>query len=279
MALFRDIHRASSQLRVWLGEATENADFVFLELREYPQELDEGDGDGDSEVDVDWLPATFHRKTTARPHYTTEAKEAYEALCQRPWFPLPWTEAEIALSDSVMLICGDNAYASQASRSSGVLQQMDQLYRPWKPLKEAGGWEPNRPRLEGTSLLAHLAKCGPGLDLGARARKHWARVIALTLSTSGEFLSNHYRRELAYSMAARSALPLFEVNYSSPMADVFRDIVEASMDKDLTMLREYDFSRKVVSGLPSWVPDLTQRVMVTPLYSSLYRGGEFEDFF
>ncbi|KAH7368421.1 hypothetical protein B0T11DRAFT_326608 [Plectosphaerella cucumerina] len=275
MTLIRNIHLDAQRHLVWLGEDTDDANLVFDFLDQpapEPQDtsprrhVEPEDGD-DSDVE-----SVESEETDESSCYPEETKAAYERLCHRPWFYLPWTETEVFLCNKMSILCG----CHELTIAGSPLARLVRPYRSYISESEAvpPHCPPSRPPT-GPEHLSNLSECFYELDWYSDP-VNCARRIANRLAWDPSTRLDP--RECAFATASLSAEPPFVIDYWDSMAAILRKITEAALDDELNILLHFGFNNKVVQGLPSWVPDLTHPEEITAFYSDTASGGQFSKF-
>jgi hypothetical protein len=109
----RYILLSAQRLIVWLGPAQDNSDLVFEHVRRFGHLRSKYERPPSWPQDSSILggEVPFRRAATApdrlQGYYPQEADAAFRKLCARAWFYRPWSIPELALSNDIVVVCGD----------------------------------------------------------------------------------------------------------------------------------------------------------------------------
>lgn len=116
IARLREILQSAQRLIVWLGGAEDGSDAVFEHLSQFRHIVTEHNWPPTPRSDPVYgrreLPYRPAPEATAAADYVhpypPKAAAGFTKLCFRPWFYRPWSLPELALSQNILLVCGDH---------------------------------------------------------------------------------------------------------------------------------------------------------------------------
>jgi Heterokaryon incompatibility protein (HET) len=264
--LMASIYSRASQVIVWLGEADETTSMVW--------NLIKNTGDQILRLGEELGPGRLH--SPHDPHsafYPLDLSPAdapswagFRKLLQRPWFSRLWVLQEIVLSQTAILVCGNN---SVTWRMFSLICTLVDAYDRQFP------GEQSHLRGAGTKMtqmaLYYAERSGfggsPELAEGfknMRSEKKHTRLINLMRNLRNRGVTDAHDKVYGVLGIASDVDPLlFPVNYQEPFRETYAYVSKSfiKIHSDLSVLSLVavePFRDPPISGpsiLPSWVPD------------------------
>ncbi|KAK1756408.1 heterokaryon incompatibility protein-domain-containing protein [Echria macrotheca] len=270
VARLRDILESAQRLIIWLGGAEDDSDAVFDHLNKFRHLVTEKNWPRPPLPDPLYgrreLPYRTAPECPALPDhidpYPEEAAAAFTKLCLRPWFYRPWAIPELALSQRILLVCGDHQ-----------LQQVP-WWNPIAMLVEAHHagqlWLTTPSR---TSLLSEL-NILPADPISHISSLAFHAKSPASYAWDGLDFENAYRivrnchatdrRDSVFAIAALASVPPINVDYSLSTSDVYQQATFALMQRhhSIQILRRLA-SPSRDPDLPSWTLDFNSPLETT----------------
>ena len=263
-----DIYRSAQLVIGMLGPAADNSDTAMKAMSFAGQQLlnrpDRASFQVRHELMARILPVDTSNTALAFP------TAPVVALMSRPWWQRIWIVQEVVLAKMVYLICGDMDVPFYF-----MLLAFSTLFD--LPMLNAYGCGQLKGRL---APLSPILKCNPSL-LHAAAQGHGQdRQPLLQRINEAQCLQATEKKDHVYAllgMASDTDRLGIKLDYSKSCAEAFMQVAEGLLvgQRNLQILSRCQTPKKV-EGLPSWVPDWSQRTdhtMWSAKYSLYSAGG------
>jgi hypothetical protein len=168
---------------------------------------------------------------------------------ERPWWNRVWTLQEIFHSNRAFILCGKhNIEWSDIVKAAHLWRDIDYIYavRGHDEARAAS-------TIYKSGLAAKVTFASMDGPRGSFSRVSWLSILASTV----KFASKDPRDKL-YALASMSkAIPGFEISYTKPMAEVFKDFTNKyqKQRKDLEFLQLAGVNHEEDPELPTWIPN------------------------
>lgn len=258
----REILQSAQRLIVWLGGAEDGSDAVFEHLSQFRHVVTEHNWPptplpdpvyGRRELPYRPAPEAAAPADYVQP-YPPAAAAGFTKLCFRPWFYRPWSLPELALSQNILLVCGDHQLqqvrwwnpvamlvnAHQASHSQLITDNPVSLFSDLNP-------PPVHPISHVTSLNFH-ANSLDSYPWKAPGFGNAYRIVRNCRATD--------RRDSVFAIATLDNVAPVRIDYSLSVSDVYQQATLALLWRhhSIQVLRRLA-SPSRDPDLPSWTLD------------------------
>ncbi|KAK1832079.1 heterokaryon incompatibility protein-domain-containing protein [Podospora conica] len=257
----REIIQSSQRLIVWLGGARDNSDAVFEHLSQFRHLITEHNWPQIPPPVTDYWDFGVLIKGSAAPErvapYPSEAASSFTKLCLRPWFHRPWSLPELALSRSILLVCGDHQlqevpwWNPTAMLVDAYQASPPRLITPCHTAFFADlDLPPADPISHVSSLAFHARSPDSCYLLGGLAFENAYRIVRNCRVTD--------RRDSVFAIATLDAVPPVSIDYSLSVSDVYQQATFALLQRHQSI----QVLRRLASptrdpDIPSWALDFS----------------------
>lgn len=236
----RQIYAQAQVVTVWLGIERDDSKAAFDMIRRINQQ---GENSGE------WIKDSLLTRNNS-----TEWRALYHVL-RRSWWRRIWIIQEMVAAKDAMIYCGsDELHPFDISGCLDVLIKQQRIQRPLL-LKQEGlvleygtfslaGTYFHREPWENDSLLRTLYKTGPASGSDPRDKIY----AILNLANDSSEIVPH---------------PDYNISIADTYKQVTINIIESSNSLQILSLAGRPVYERILSGLPTWVPDFSHRATST----------------
>lgn len=248
VSLMRYVYNQAEQVVVWLGEAADESHLVFQHIKEW-QASQEQPARRTSRLRPLAMPPHM-------PWFEGATLEAYEKLCQRPWFTRLWVVQEIVLSRRAIVLCGQDE--ELFNRLIPGFSKYNDFHHPLN-------------RISGTDRLKRLDEMRLlGGSEGLACTSDFGSLLGYT-----RLCEATDPKDKVYGVLGLFNQQLMPIDYNFSVAEVYRDVTRAIFDTtgSLQILHLVGTAR-CVPELPSWAFDfsITNPAGILPRRENTFRS-------
>ncbi|KAF2111417.1 hypothetical protein BDV96DRAFT_649977 [Lophiotrema nucula] len=236
ISLLKEICGAATQIIAYLGPEADNSHLLYERIADW-KPLAEALEAGEKDTGI------FEEHDDSRWHdkdIEDQVEEAYCKLLQRPWFFDPWTLLHLVHCKEATAICGDD------EQDLFILLNIMQ----------------NRPRPPRFNPTDHPCYQGIGGEAADRLYSIESLMDSFNmthktvLECSKKVVASDLR-DMIFGAVSLFKRPIMEIDYGLSIQEVYQGFTESmiSMKSNLVVTNSFCGVSKIISNLPSWVPD------------------------